>query len=78
MASHKTSTKPEEPDLSGKIGKAELTNPERGACGLESVDTEDLSTKDSGRPTAHKYKLRKKPCLRDIKKHSFPNKTIDL
>ena len=45
--------------------------------GLEKLDREDLITRDEGRTRGHSYKLRKIKGLKDVKKFSFPNRSLE-
>ena len=49
----------------------------KGTRGLERVDRDDIYNTEAGKTRGHKYKMRKKRCLNDKKKVSFPNRTID-
>lgn len=45
--------------------------------GLEKVDKKDYIVKDKGRTRGHRYKLRKGRCKGDVRKYSFPYRSID-
>lgn len=49
----------------------------RAMKGLEKVDREDLFVWDRSATRGHGKKLKKSRCLRDIKKYSFPYRTVD-
>ena len=46
--------------------------------GLEKLDREDLIVRDERTTRGHGKKLKKGVCRRDIKKHSFPYRTIEV
>ena len=45
--------------------------------GLENLDREDLVVRVVGRTRGHEYKLKKTKGLKDAKKHSFPNRSLE-
>ena len=48
---------------------------------IEKIDRQDLVTlkEDGGRETrGHSRKIRKSQCLRNIKRFSFPHRTVDI
>ena len=44
---------------------------------VERVDRENFVERDEGRTRGRSYKIRKGRCNRDVKKYSFPNRSID-
>ncbi len=44
---------------------------------FENIDIENFVEKDDGRTRGHSLKLRKKRCGSDVRKYSFPNRTIE-
>ena len=44
---------------------------------VERVDRENFVERDEGRTRGHSYKIRKGRCNRDVKKYSFPYRSID-
>ena len=45
---------------------------------LEKVDRDDLIVQDERATRGHGKKLKKGACRRDIKKYSFPYRTVDV
>ena len=44
----------------------------------EKTDEEDIITRDDGIRREHKYKLKKIRGPKDVKKHSFPNRSLEI
>ena len=47
---------------------------------IDKIDKQDLVVlkKDDGRMRGHSKRIRKRQCLRDTKKYSFPHRTVDV
>ena len=47
--------------------------------GMEKMDKQDLvmMTEDQGRTRGHSKKIRKRQCVKDIGKNSFPHRTVE-
>ena len=50
----------------------------RVASGVENLDREDLCVRSERETRGHGKKLRATTCRRDVKKFSFPNRSIEL
>ena len=48
------------------------------AHGMGKLDREDSVIKDDGQTRGHEYKLKKTKGLKDVKKHSFPNRSLKI
>ena len=45
--------------------------------GVEKLDRDDLIVRDERATRGHRKKLKKSVCRRDIKKYSFPHRTVE-
>ena len=43
---------------------------------IEKIDREDFIVRDDGRTRGHSRKLKRTRCIRDAKKHCFPNRRL--
>ena len=44
----------------------------------KNTHKEDIIIRDDGTTRGHKYKLKKIKDLKDVKKHSFPNRSLEI
>ena len=44
---------------------------------FEKIDKENFVERDDGRTRGHTFKLRKKRCVSNVRKHSFPNRSVE-
>ena len=45
---------------------------------MEKMDRKNIITKSDGKTRGHKYKLKKSKGLKDMKKHSFPKRSMEI
>ena len=65
------------PSLEQRRERGDLITMYKGVKGIERVDREDLFRTETGRTRGHDFKMKKTRCKGDIKKFSFPNRSID-
>ena len=66
------------PTLQQRRERGDLIAIYRALKGKDKVDKDDLFVRDSRDTRGHDMKLKKTTCRRDIKKYSFPNRSIEI
>ena len=66
------------PSLEERRERGDLITLYRILSGLEKLDRNDLVVRDSGVTRGHGKKLKKAACRRDIKKNSFPQRSVEI
>ena len=69
------------PTLQARRERGDLITMYKIVNRIDKIDKRDLvvlKEDDGGRMRGHSKKIRKRQCLRDIKKYSFPHRTVDV
>ncbi|MPC56206.1 hypothetical protein E2C01_050159 [Portunus trituberculatus] len=66
------------PTLQDRRERGDLTTMYKIVNGIEKIDKEDLMlvTEDDRRTRGHVKKIRMRQCVKDIRKYSFPHRTV--
>ena len=66
------------PTLEKRRERGDMIMMYKCVMGMEMIDKENFIERDDGRTRGHRYKLRKGRCRGDIKKYSFPYRSVNV